>query len=155
MSLQIAAKHLASKGRGPDDTLVHMSRNEVKSLSDLAMAHGGRLTTNPETGLPEAGFLSSLLPVVAGAALNAAVPGLGAAMGGFAIPAIVGGASYLMNPNQGLMGGLMAGLGAYGGANIGSALASAGESAMGQTFGPQSAGSIAAQQQAQIGRAHV
>ena len=50
MSLQIAAKHLASKGRGPDDTLVHMSRNEVKSLSDLAMAHGGHLTTNPEIG---------------------------------------------------------------------------------------------------------
>ena len=122
MSLQIAAKHLASKGRGPDDTLVHMSRNEVKSLSDLAMAHGGRLTTNPETGLPEAGFLSSLLPVVAGAALNAAVPGLGAAMGGFAIPAIVGGASYLMNPNQGLMGGLIAGLGAYGGASLGAGL---------------------------------
>jgi hypothetical protein len=133
MSLQIAAKHLASKGRGPDDTLVHMSRNEVKSLSDLAMAHGGRLTTNPETGLPEAGFLSSLLPVVAGAALNAAVPGLGAAMGGFAIPAIVGGASYLMNPNQGLMGGLMAGLGAYGGMSLGQGLQNIATSEAGAT----------------------
>ena len=103
MSLQIAAKHLASKGRGPDDTLVHMSRNEVKSLSDLAMAHGGHLTTNPETGLPEAGFLSSLLPMVAGAALNTAFPGLGA----LGSAAIVGGGSMLLNPKAGLMGGLM------------------------------------------------
>ena len=53
MSLQLAAQHLATKGRGPDDTLVHMSRDEVKSLSDLAMAHGGHLTTNPETGRSE------------------------------------------------------------------------------------------------------
>ena len=69
MSLQLAAQHLAAKGRGPDDTLVHMSRNEVKSLSDLAMAHGGHLTINPHTGLPEAGFLSAILPAVAGFAL--------------------------------------------------------------------------------------
>jgi hypothetical protein len=70
MSLEIYAKHLAEKGRGPDDTLVHMSRDEVKSLSELAMAHGGQLTINPETGLPEAGFLSAILPMVAGAALT-------------------------------------------------------------------------------------
>ena len=126
MSLQLAAQHLAAKGRGPDDTLVHMSRNEVKSLNDLAMAHGGQLSINPQTGLPEAGFLSAILPAVAGFALNAAVPGLGSAMGGFAIPAIVGGGSMLLNPKGGLMGGLMAGLGAYGGANLGEALAQQG-----------------------------
>ena len=136
MSLQVVAQHLAAKGRGPDDTLVHMSRDEVKSLSDLAMAHGGHLTINPQTGLPEAGFLSAILPAVAGFALNAAVPGLGSAMGGFAIPAIVGGASYLMNPNQGLMGGLMAGLGAYGGAGVTSSLSTAGA----ETIGSQAAG---------------
>ena len=118
MSLQLAAQHLSNQGRGPDDTLVHMSRNEVKSLNDLANAHGGELTTNPQTGLPEAGFLSSLLPMVAGAALNVALPG-----SGMLVPALVGGASMLMNPKAGLMGGLMAGLGAYGGANLGEALA--------------------------------
>jgi hypothetical protein len=133
MSLQLAAQHLAAKGRGPDDTLVHMSRNEVKSLSDLAMAHGGQLSINPETGLPEAGFLSAILPAVAGFALNAAVPGLGAAMGGYAIPALVGGASYLMNPKQGLMGGLMAGLGAYGGAGLGAGLENIATSEAGAT----------------------
>ena len=128
MSLQIAAQHLSNQGRGPDDTLVHMSRDEVKSLNDLAMAHGGELTTNPHTGLPEAGFLSSLLPMVAGAALNVALPG-----SGMLVPALVGGASMLMNPKAGLMGGLMAGLGAYGGANLGEALAQQGmEKAAGQ-----------------------
>ena len=128
MSLQLAAQHLSSQGRGPDDTLVHMSRDEVKSLNDLANAHGGELTTNPHTGLPEAGFLSSLLPMVAGAALNVALPG-----SGMLVPALVGGASMLMNPKAGLMGGLMAGLGAYGGANLGEALAQQGmEKAAGQ-----------------------
>jgi hypothetical protein len=121
MSLQLAAQHLSDHGRGPDDTLVHMSRNEVKSLNDLAMAHGGQLTINPHTGLPEAGFLSSLLPMVAGAALNVALPG-----SGMLVPALVGGASMLMNPKAGLMGGLMAGLGAYGGQNLGEALAAQG-----------------------------
>jgi hypothetical protein len=98
-----------------------MSRNEVKSLNDLAMAHGGQLTINPQTGLPEAGFLSSLLPMVAGAALNVALPG-----SGMLVPALVGGASMLMNPKAGLMGGLMAGLGAYGGQSLGEALAAQG-----------------------------
>jgi hypothetical protein len=120
MSLQIAAKHLAAKGRGPDDTLVHMSRDEVKSLNDLAMAHGGQLSINPQTGLPEAGFLSAILPMVAGAAL--ASTGVGAPMAAM----LVGGGSYLLNPKQGLMGGLMAGLGAYGGAGLGEALAQQG-----------------------------
>ena len=122
MSLQLAAQHIADKGRGPDTTLVHMSNKEVKSLNDLAMAHGGQLTINPQTGLPEAGFLSSILPMVAGMALNAYAPGLGSVMTG----ALVGGASYLMNPKAGLMGGVMAGLGAYGGANMGEALATQG-----------------------------
>ena len=117
MSLQLAAQHLSTKGRGPDDTLVHMSRGEVKSLNDLAMAHGGHLTINPQTGLPEAGFLSALLPMIAGAAL--ASTGVGAPMAAM----MVGGGSYLMNPRAGLMGALSAGMGAYGGAGLGEALA--------------------------------
>jgi hypothetical protein len=124
MSLQLAAQHLSHQGRGGDSTLVHMSPREVKSLNDLAMAHGGQLSINPQTGLPEAGFLSSILPMVAGFALNAAAPGLGSAMGGFAIPALVGGGVALMSGS--LQKGLMAGLGAYGGANLGQALASQG-----------------------------
>jgi hypothetical protein len=41
MSLQQAAKHLEGHGRNGDDMLVHMSKGEVKSLNDLAMAGGG------------------------------------------------------------------------------------------------------------------
>lgn len=119
------AQKVQSEGRGQDKMLVHMTPKEVAGLQYLAMRHGGSLTINPRTGLVEAGFLSSILPMVAGAALNIAVPGLGAAMGGFAIPALVGSASYLMNPKQGLMGGLMAGLGAYGGANLAGGLVGA------------------------------
>ena len=124
MSLQAAAQHLSSHGRGNDSMLIHMSPREINSLNTIAKAHGGQLTTNPHTGLPEAGFLESILPMAAGFALNAAVPGLGAAMGGFAVPALVGGGMALMTGS--LEKGLMAGLGAYGGANLGATLATQG-----------------------------
>ena len=65
MSLQHVAKHLTEQGRGPDDHLVHMSGKEVAGLQALAMAHGGSLTINPKTGLPEAGFLDDILPALA------------------------------------------------------------------------------------------
>lgn len=130
MSLQLAAKHIAHKGRGPDTTLVHMSRNEVKSLNDLAMAHGGQLTINPETGLPEAGFLSAILPMVAGAALTGMSGGVINPMtAGF----LVGGGSFLMNPEKGLMGALSAGMGAYGGAGLASGLSGIATSEAGTT----------------------
>lgn len=119
MSLQLAAQHLSSHGRGNDSTLVHMSPREVKSLNDLAHAAGGQLTTNPHTGLPEAGFLESLLPAVAGFALNAAMPG-----SGMMVPALIGGGTALLTGS--LSKGLMAGLGAYGGANLGETLAQQG-----------------------------
>ena len=122
MSLQHAAQHLAAHGRGPDTVLVHMSKGEVKSLNDLAMAHGGHLTINPKTGLPEAGFLSSILPMALGFALGPAGMGLSQMQAGL----ISGAAGMVFNPKGGLMGGLMAGLGGYGGAGLGQSLASAG-----------------------------
>ena len=121
MSLQLAAQHLSSQGRGNDSTLVHMSPREVKSLNDLAMAHGGQLSINPNTGLPEAGFLESILPMVAGAALVASGVGPGMAALG------VGAGMTLMTGS--LEKGLMAGLGAYGGANLGSGLLASGTDA--------------------------
>lgn len=142
-----SARKTEDMGRGNDTMLVHMTPNEVRGLQAIAMAHGGSLTINPKTGLVEAGFLDSILPVVAGAALNMAVPGLGAAMGGFAIPALVGGASYLMNPKQGLMGGIMAGLSAYGGQSIASGLVGA-ESMAAKEAGIQGANSEIARQAA-------
>lgn len=124
MSLQIAAQHLASKGRGPDTMLVHMAPGEVKSLQELAMAHGGTLTTNPDTGLPEAGFLSSILPMVAGAALGPAGFGLTAMQAGLAAGAL----GTLATGS--LRKGLMAGLGAYSGAGIGDVIGKAGTAAI-------------------------
>ena len=121
MSLQHAAKHLAAHGRGPDTMLVHMAPSEVKALNAIAMSHGGHLTTNPHTGLPEAGFLSSLLPMVAGIGLTAIS---GGAINPMTAGLLVGGGTGLVTGN--LKKGLMAGLGAYGGAGLGSALAQSG-----------------------------
>jgi len=121
MSLHQAAQHLSAHGRGPDTTLVHMSKGEVKSLNDIAMAHGGHLTINPHTGLPEAGFLSSLLPMIAGAGLTAVS---GGAINPMTASLLVGGVTGVMTGS--LSKGLMAGLGAYGGAGLGSSLASSG-----------------------------
>jgi hypothetical protein len=66
MSLQLAARHLAQQGRGNDTALVHIAPRELASLQALAQKHGGSLSINPQTGLPEAGFLESLLPAVIG-----------------------------------------------------------------------------------------
>ncbi len=62
---QQSAQGLASLGRGNDSMLVHMTPNEVQGLQGLAMAQGGSLTINPQTGLPEAGILDMVLPVAA------------------------------------------------------------------------------------------
>ena len=118
MSLQLAAQHLSRQGRGGDSTLVHMSPREVKGLNDLAMAHGGQLSINPQTGLPEAGFLESILPMVAGAALMGVS---GGAINPMTAGLITGGLGYAMTGS--LSKGLMMGLGAYGGANLGAGLA--------------------------------
>ena len=139
MSLHALANQMAARGRGPDSTLVHMSPREVHGLQALAMANGGTLTINPQTGLPEAGFLDSLLPALAGFALNAFAPGVGGAIGsalGFGAEAastvgtglLVGGATGLATGS--LEKGLMAGLGAYGGAGLESGLNAACKSAL-------------------------
>jgi hypothetical protein len=122
MSLHVAAKHLASKGRDGDTTLVHMSPGEVKGLQALAMAHGGSLSINPDTGLVEASFLKRILPMVAGAGLMM-IPGVNA----LAAAGMVGGFETMRTGD--ISKGLMAGLGAYGGAGLAGSLASAGAGA--------------------------
>ncbi len=146
MSLQIAAQHLASRGRGPDTQLVHMAPQEVAGLHALAKAHGGALTTNPDTGLPEAGFLSNILPMVIGA-------GLTVASGGALTPLMaagITGAGYGVATGS-LQKGLMAGLGAFGGAGLaggltaaGAAGASSGLSALDAGMGVMPTGTIGA-----------
>ena len=123
MSLQAAAQHLASQGRGNDSTLVHMSPREVAGLQRLAMAHGGSLTINPHTGLYEAGFLSSILPMIAGIGLNFLLPGIGAVGAGLLTGGVTGAVTGDWKK------GLMAGLGAFGGYGLGSTIANVGAEA--------------------------
>jgi hypothetical protein len=138
MSLKIAAEHLKSKGRGSDTELIHMTKGEIKGLRQLAQANGGDLTINPETGLPEAGFLSKVLPVVAAAAATyftagaaagplaaalegTAMAGYGGLLAGAGAGALIGGASSAIQGGDvgkgalfgGLGGALSGGLGAY------------------------------------------
>ena len=119
MSLHSLANHLQSAGRGQDSVLVHMTPGEVNGLQSLAMAQGGSLTINPETGLPEAGILKSLLPMLAGGALTFFS---GGALSPLAASMIVGGGTAAATGS--LKKGLMAGLGAYGGAGMGAGLSS-------------------------------
>jgi hypothetical protein len=86
-----------------------MTPGEVSGLQSLAMAHGGSLTINPTTGLPEAGILSSLLPTLIGFGLAPLTGGLSAAL--------ITGAGYTAATGS-LKKGIMAGLGAYGGAGL-------------------------------------
>jgi hypothetical protein len=120
MSLHTLANHLQSAGRGQDSVLVHMTPGEVQGLQSLAMAHGGSLTINPETGLPEAGILSALLPMVAGFFLGPAGIGLTAMQSAVAVGALGTAATGSLGK------GFMMGLGAYGGAGLGQGLTAAG-----------------------------
>ena len=112
--MQPMTQQMQGFGRGRDSTLVHMSPREVGGLQALAQAHGGSLTTNPMTGLPEAGFLESILPMIAGGLLT--MTGIGAPLAAL----MVGGGTGLATGS--LEKGLMAGLGAFGGAGLGAAM---------------------------------
>jgi len=100
-----------------------MAPQEVAGLQAVAKAHGGSLTINPDTGLPEAGFLKNLLPTLLGVGL--AATGVGAPLAA----AMVGGGYGLATGS--LKKGLMAGLGAYGGAGLAGGLSAAGTAAAG------------------------
>jgi len=116
MSLHNLAKHIQSQGRKGDSGLVHMTPGEIKGLQSLALAHGGSLTINPETGLPEASFLKWLIPALAiaaapftgGMSLGAAAGAAGT--GTAALAAGAGTAAALTAPV--VAGGLTAGMAA-------------------------------------------
>jgi hypothetical protein len=116
---------LAKKGRNGDNTLMHVSQDEVAGLNSLARSMAGReLTTNPETGLPEAFlFAPFLAPAVAGGL------GLGgsAIATGLAAGALGAGEAELRGMDDPLRRGLYAGLTAGAASGIGNALSGAGE----------------------------
>lgn len=119
--LPALAQDVASRGRNGDTMLVHMTPGEVQGLQALALAHGGSLSVNPDTGLVEANFLKRLLPAIAGAALTI---GTGGAINPATAGMIVGGVETMRTGNLGR--GFMAGLGAYGGAGLGAGFSAAG-----------------------------
>jgi hypothetical protein len=138
MSLHKFAQDVASKGRGDDSLLIHMTPDEVQRLQKFAEANGRSLTINPDTGLPEAGMLSDLFKSIAPIALGAFLGPAGAAIGGGFLTAAqaglaVGGITSLATGS--LSRGLMAGLGAYGGAGLGDSLMKAGTGALSQSVG--------------------
>jgi hypothetical protein len=111
-----------------------MTKGEINSLQTLAKANGGSLTINPDTGLPEAGFLSNILPVVAGAAAMYFTGGTAAPLiAGMSNAATIGlGMGALQTARTGsLEKGLMAGMGAYGGAGLAGGLMGTGAAEIG------------------------
>lgn len=108
------ANIMAMRGRHGDTELVHMSKPEVRGLASL-----GKLTINPETGLPEAFSLKSLIPAAAGVAGSVLFPALlpagsalatgflGSAIGG-GIGSTLGGLAIGKSPGDALLGGAMA-----------------------------------------------
>jgi len=109
-----------------------MTAGELQALQRLAVSRGGSLTINPKTGLPEAGFLSSIIPAIAGIATAALAPEL--------LPLVAGGiglADYAMTGS--LMGGIMAGLGTWGAGGLGESIINA------ATTAPALGGDLAAQ----------
>jgi hypothetical protein len=107
--MQEEAMELANRGRYGDTTLVHMTPGEVQGLASL-----GQLTINPDTGLPEAFNMKSLLPVIGGIAGSFLLPGIGTALGAGALGATAIGAG-LGTAAGGLLAGQSLGEAALGG----------------------------------------
>lgn len=139
--MQEEAGQLADRGRYGDTTLVHMTPGEVQGLASL-----GQLTINPDTGLPEAFNLRSLIPMAAsvvggifggpaGAALGSGIGTL--VTGGSAKQALFGaamsfGMGYAMQGFGGsVFGDAGAGAAGYAGAGAAGATGAAGAGAAG------------------------
>ena len=126
------ADALALQGRRGDSTLVHMNPMEVRMLE--TMSPDGRLSINPETGLPEAFKLKDVaafaLPIAASIAAPYLLPAIGVTgLSGVAAGAIgagVGGFGSGLIQGKGvkdsLIQGGLSGLMSYG---LGSAFAPA------------------------------
>ena len=125
------ANLMAMKGRQGDNTLVHMSKSELPYLNMLARSagHSQGLPVNPETGLPEANILKSILPIAgsilgtmflgpAAAGLfglgtgSALATGIGAGLGSFG-GGLLSGQSLKDAAIGGLLSGGLSGLGAH------------------------------------------
>ena len=128
------ANIMAMRGRMGDTELVHMSKPEIKGLASL-----GQLTINPDTGLPEAFKLKSILPTIAGIGAAFATGGTS-----LLIPAVATGlTSAVVNKDIGR--GLFDGLLSYAGGSIVKGLAGGSEFASAAGIPGEAAGQTAAQ----------
>ena len=146
-NVRSAAEQVASYGRNGDTTLVHMTPKEVQGLASL-----GKLTVNPETGLPEAFNLKSILPIAAGiagsmflgpaiapalglSASGAAAAGIGAGLGTFGGSLLAG-----QKPGEALFNSVLSGAMSWG---IGSALGTGADAVKGASSAAQVEADIA------------
>jgi hypothetical protein len=132
MAYNTTAKGLSSLGRHGDNTLLHVSEDELAGLQSLI---GHKLPTNPDTGLQEAFDLKNIIAMLGIGALGAFTGGAGAAalggggmgaLGGTAIGAGTGAlAGGALSAAQGkgfgagaLGGAISGGMGGFGGSNL-------------------------------------
>lgn len=138
------ASHLSGYGRYGDSMLMHVNPEEVRALNMMAGIAGRHITTNPDTGLPEAFNLFDILPF----AVNLIAPGMGTAAQ-VALGAASGAASSAVeggDPLTGaLTGGVMGGIGGdlFGGGATPAPTAKAAEEALAKPLIDQ-AGNVAA-----------
>ena len=96
---QGVANHLAGYGRYGDSQLVHMNPAEVQGIASLVP--GGKLTTNPVTGQPEA-FLPFLIPLISQFAPAAFTAAGGALAGSTGLMGAIGGGLTALGSNAAL-----------------------------------------------------
>ncbi len=130
--LKVAARQLASAGRGGDSVLAHINPREAEMLRRM----GGSGTVNPNTGLREYKSGKQILGAVLPIALNFIVPGIGGMIGSAVTGAaatsltatmvggaLLGGVSSAIAGGDPLKGALLGGLGGGLGESVGSTLA--------------------------------
>jgi len=132
MAYNTTAKGLSALGRHGDNTLLHVSKDELAGLQSLI---GHKLPTNPHTGLQEAFELKNIIAMLGIGALGAFTGGAGAAalggggvgaLGGTVIGAGTGAlAGGALSAAQGkgfgagaLGGAISGGMGGFGGSNL-------------------------------------
>jgi hypothetical protein len=105
--LQPQAQQLAQAGRYGDTMLMHVNPAEVQGLASIMP-----LTTNPETGQPEA-FLPFLIPLLGSilgtTALPAALTGMGAAAGAGGLGTALGTMGGFLGTHAGIAGAIGSG----------------------------------------------
>ena len=132
-------QQIAAKGRYGDNHLLHVSDAELQGLNALANEKFGRgLTTNPDTGLPEAFLFAPLLAPMLAPALGAAA-GIGstALATGLTAGALGTAEAAARDMDDPLQRGLLAGLTAGAGSALGESLAGAADT--GTQLGAESA----------------